>query len=239
MHTITERHPTLHEQRLIARRVSPDLASYGCITLGLGIGPVYILGKLGAWLGALVSPAASAYGQYAGWCIAAIILVLAIVSFNRYERRLRQLAERDRDARVVQDIHVTDPRVVEIALINDNEPILAFDVGDNTILFLQGQWLRDCDIYGTEGPDDDDPYEEFFNGIPEPYSFPATEFTVSRLPNSGEVLAISVAGQYLAPKEVVEALKPEYEFVNSELFEGPLEDIAGVLAREHSRRNAK
>ena len=82
-------------------------------------------------------------------------------------------------------------------------------------------------------------HDEFFNGLPTPNSFPSTEFTVSRFPNSGEVVGIRVAGEYVAPECEVEALKSEYEFGNSELLDGLLDDIAGVLVREHERRKSR
>jgi hypothetical protein len=235
MHTITTRTPSPEEQWLIAGRARPDFASYGCLTLFFAIAPVYPLGKLGGWLGGFISADAATYGQWLGWLVAALLFVVAIVSFLPYDRRRRQRAVQDREAQIVQDIHVVAPHVIEIGLISDNEPILAFDIGDNKILYLQGQWLRDYGTYGTEGPEGD-PHEEFVNGLPAPYSFPSSEFTISRFPNSGEVLGIRVAGHYVAPQSVVEALKPEYEFGDSELLDGSLQDIADVLAREHERR---
>jgi hypothetical protein len=53
------------------------------------------------------------------------------------------------------------------------------------------------------------------------------------------VLGIRIAGKYVAPQAVVEALKFEYEFADSELLQGSLDDIAGVLAREHERRRGQ
>ena len=238
MHTIATRKPTPEEQRLIAGRTKPDIASYGCITSFFAIVPALLLGKLGGWLGRFISPDASTYGQLLGWLLAVIIFVAVLVTFIPYERRQRQRASQDHEAQIIQDIHVTEPRIIEIGLINDNEPILAFEIGENKILYLQGQWLRDCATYGAE-PLEGDPHDEFVNGLPEPHSFPSTEFTVSRFPNTGEVVGIRVAGSYLAPATEVEALKPEYEFGDSELLDGSLDDIAGVLAREHERRNAR
>src|SRR5207302_1862391 len=101
--------------------------------------------------------------------------------------------------------------------------------------FLQGQWLRDPGTYGTEGPEGD-PFDEFINGLPAPHSFPSSEFAVSRFPHSGEVLGIRVAGKYAAPQAVVEALKPEYEFGDSEVLDGSFEEIAGVLARARAAK---
>lgn len=235
MHTITIRSPSAAEQQLVTRRTKPDFASYGCISIFFGIVPVYLLGKLGGWLGGFISEDASTYCQWIGWVLSTVLFVSAMVSFMPYERRVRRRATRDDQQKVVQEIHVVEPRVLEIGLINDNEPILAFDIGDNKILFLQGQWLRDFGTYGTDGPKGD-PCDEFINGLPEPNSFPTSEFTISRLPISGVVLGIRIAGKYVAPQAVVEALKPEYEFRDSELFDGSLDDMATVLAREHERR---
>jgi hypothetical protein len=196
------------------------------------------LGKLGGWIGGLISPDAAVYGQWLGWLGAAVMCVVVLVSFIPFERRRRQRAVRDQEAQMLQEIHVLDARAVEIGLISDNEPILAIDIGENKFLFLQGQWLRDPATYEAPGPEGD-PDDQFINGLPAPHSFPSSEFTVSRFPNSGEVLGIRVRGSYVAPQTVVEALKPEYEFGDSELLDGSLEDIAGVLAREHECRRAK
>ena len=238
MHTITTRPPNPTEQRLIAGRTKADVASWGCLVIFFGIGPAFLLGKLGGWVGGFISEDASAYGQWLGWGLSAALFVSVVATFLPYERRLRRRAVRDEQDRIVQVIHVIEPRVIEIGLINDNEPILAFDIGDDKILYLQGQWLRDAGTYGAEEPEGDS-FDEFINGLPAPHSFPATEFTVSRFPGCGEVLGIRVYGKYTAPQKVVEALKVEYEFGSSEVFDGSLDDIASVLAREHERRNAR
>ena len=238
MHTITTRPPSPTERRLIAGRTKPDIASWGCLVIFFGIVPVYFLGKLGGWVGGFISEDASTYGQWIGWILAAFLFVSAVAMFLPYERRLRKKAAKDEQESIVQEIHVVEPRVIEIGLINDNEPILAFDIGDNKVLFLQGQWLRDAGTYGTDSPEAD-PFDEFINGLPAPHSFPSTEFTVARFPQSGEVLGIRVQGKYAEPQAKVEALKPEFEFGDSEILDGSLDDIAAVLAREHERRSAR
>jgi hypothetical protein len=237
VHIITTRTPTLKEQRLTAGGTRPDLASYGCLAIFFAAVPGLLLGKLGSWLGGFISTDASIYGKWIGWSVAAVVFAFALVSFIPHERRRRLRVSQDLQAQIVQEIHVTNSRAFEVGLINDNEPIIVFDIGGNNILFLQGQWLRDSETYGAVVSEDDS-YDEVFNGLPEPYSFPSTDFTVTRLPHSGDVIGIRVAGKYLVPETVVEALKPEYEFGNSELFEGSLEELAAVLANEHARRHA-
>lgn len=215
----------------------PDVASYGCLMLFFGIIPIFLLGKLGAWIGSLASQQAVTYGRWSGWVAGIGILVLALATFIPYERRQRLRRRKDSETLLVQEIAIANPRVLEIGLINDNEPILAFDIGEQKILFLQGQWLREPGIY--DAPDQDiDPEEQFLNGLPKPFSFPSNAFTVTRLPHSGRVLSIRVQGDYIAPEKTVEALQREYEFGDSELFDGTLDDIAGVLARAHTKRFA-
>ena len=132
-------------------------------------------------------------------------------------------------------IHVLNPRVIEIAMVGNTRPNLAIDMA-TMILYLQGQWLYDPDIYGA--PPRDDEGDELFNGLPAPHSFPCSEFTITRLPHSGEVLRIQIVGNYLQPEPAVEALKSEHEFQPSELFSGSIDDLVMVMEREHKIRRA-
>jgi len=235
MHTIATRPPKQDERRALEGEKRLDVASFGCLTIFLGIVPVFLLGKLGAWIGSFVSEQAVIYGCWMGWAVGLGIFAWALVTFIPYERRQRRRGSKDAADQVVQEITVSQPRVLEIGLISDNEPILAFDIGGQKILFLQGQWLREPYTYGAPRQDTD-PEEQFLNGLPKPFSFPSTAFTVTRLPHSGRVLSIRVQGDYLAPEKTVDALRREYEFGDSELFDGALDDIAGALARAHAKR---
>lgn len=235
MHTIITRTPTPEENQRIAVHTRHSIASYVYIAIFLGIVPAWALGKLGAWGGSLISPEASSYGLWSGWTVAAILFVSALVKFIPYERRQHRRVTRDCDSQVIQEIHVKDPQVIEICSINDNAPILAFEIGDSKILYLQGQWLFDNRTYSAE-PLEGDPLDEYINGLPAPNSFPSNEFTVSRFQNSGEVVGIKVTGEYLPQNSKVDALKQGFEFCDSELFDGSIDDIAGVLVSEHERR---
>jgi len=235
VHTITSRQLTADEQRLISARAKPEYATYGCLVVFFALVPAIGLGLFGAWVGSFLSAPAAMIGLGVGCCIAALVFLSALVPFIKYDRRRRKRALRDNLDQVMQVVHVTNPRVIEIGLINDDEPVLAFDIGEDTVLFLRGQWLRDCETYGVRLLETD-AGDDFINGLPAPHSFPSTEFTLSRFPNSGEVVSIRVQGSYLAPQSVVDALKPEYEFGDSELLTGSLKEIAAILAREHARR---
>jgi hypothetical protein len=236
VYTITSRKPTAEEKKDLAARAKPDVASYGCMSV-LGVGTAWVWGKIGGWLGQFISPRASTIGQWLGWIAGAAPLVCLLAVFIPYDRKQRRLASRDHEAQTVTDIHVIHPRVMEISPIGNTAPILAVDIGDDTILYLQGQWLLDYEVYGANGSGGEQ-HEHMLNGLPAPYSFPSTEFTISRYPHSGEVIGIHVAGEYVAPEAEREAMEREYQFRSSELFSGSLEDIAEILAREHERRKA-
>ena len=85
----------------------------------------------------------------------------------------------------------------------------------------------------------EDPHEECFNGLPKPYSFPSTEFTIARFPMSGIQLGIEVAGAYLAPESIVEARLSEFNLGDTAILDGNLDDIAIVLEREDAAKRTR
>ena len=237
MHTISTRKPTQHEQHAISTHMKPDYASFGCLIFLFG-GTAWMLGKIGHWIGAFISEDVASYSRYGGWIAGIAIGIPLLASFILYLRKQKKLAIRDHDAQIVQLIHVTNPRVVEIAMLGNIGPNLAIDIGNEKILYLQGQWLYDCKVYGANSPENDDG-DEVFNGLPAPHSFPCSEFTISRLPNTGEVLHIHVAGVDLPPEAVVEALKSQHQFQPSELFVGSLDELPSIMDHQHLKRRAR
>lgn len=243
MHTITSRTPTPAELKHIESTGTESIVSCGCGIILFVIVPALLAGIFGALLRSIFYDDAVKMGLVGAGILALLLLTVFLFTYIPHMRRQRRITLEDNKAQIIQDIHVTEPRVIQNGLINDNEPIIAFDIGDNKVLFLQGQWLRSESTYGaeplTEEQYEDDALAEYLNGLPAPNSFPSSEFTVSRFPNSKKVTGIRVAGSYTAPEAEVEALKPEYEFGDSELLEGSLDDITNVLAREHKRRKNK
>lgn len=235
-HTITSRPATKEERRAMLAHTRQGIASYGCLAAFFAAAGV-VLAWLGAWLGSFISPNAATAGRCIGAGLSLGLFFYALFSLIPLERRSRRRAAKDWESQIVEELSVSQPRVVEIGLINDNEPILAFEIGEGKLLVLQGQWLRDETTYGAKAPEEDAPFDQYLNGLPPPHSFPSTEFTVVRLSHSGRVLGIRVRGEYLRPSETVEALKRGYDFRDSEILSGRLEDIAGVLAAEHARRS--
>lgn len=234
-HTASTRPATPAERAVIERQAEPDAASYGCLAVLFGVAPVVMLAAAGGWIARRSGPGGVLLGASLGALAGAAIFLYVLLTFRTYERRHRRRAAGDLRERLVQELAVRHPRAVEIGLVNDNAPVLAFDIGHGKLLFLQGQWLLDPSRYGAP-PLEGDPHEPSLNGLPPPHCFPADAFTLTRLPHSGRVLRINVEGTYLPPDRTVEALRPDYDFADSELFDGDLDHIAQVLAREHAAR---
>ncbi len=237
MHTLTIRKPTPEEQQTIAARAKPDFASVGCLVIFVA-GPAWLLGKLGHWLGGMITPEAAKYAQWIGWAITFAVYTPFVVSIFRYGRRQRKLAQSDHEDQLVQEIHVTNARLVEVAMVGNIGPNLAIELNSESVLYLQGQWLSDNSVYNAPIPENDDG-DEKFNGLPSPHAFPSTEFTLIRLPNSGEVLQIQVSGEYVHQEPAVKALQQHHRFQPSEIFSGQVADIAQIMEREHASRQRR
>jgi hypothetical protein len=217
--------------------MKPDYASFGCLIILSG-GAALAFGLLGHWVGSFISENVAIYAQWGGWTAGIALGIPILVAVIPYGRKQQKLAIRDHETQVVQEIHVTNPRVIEVAMVGNIVPNLAIDIGNEKILYLQGQWLYDRGIFGAESPENDEG-DEMFNGLPAPHSFPCSEFTLTRLPSTGEVLQICVVGDYLPPEAPVETLKAEHQFQPSELFSGSLDDLASIMDHEHLRRRAR
>lgn len=113
------------------------------------------------------------------------------------ERRQRLCASKDKNAQIIQEIHVIAQRVIQIGLINDNQPIVAFLLGDNKILLSPRSMASQC-RYGTGVASVEAIFTMNSSMVCE--SLIHSPAQSSRLPDSqtaGEVVGIHVAGEYL------------------------------------------
>ncbi len=237
MYTLLSRPPTKAEGDIIVGQTKQTLADFGCLGIFL-IGGIFAYGAIGGCMGGWISDDAGTIGQWSGWGFGCVLSLLVLIWAIPHHRRLQATWVQDKEQWRVEEITVSDARVIEIGLISNRAPILAFQIGEGKILFLQGQWLLGPDIYDAPiGANEE--WDEFMNGLPEPFAFPSTAFTITRLPNSGSVLKITATGRYLVWEKVVEALRAEFEFRDSEMLEGNIDDIAEVLRQEHTRRSSR
>ena len=161
--------------------------------------------------------------------------IYATTGLWAWQREWKRLADADRADSVIEVLTVETDQVVELICHGSHQPCLVFDLGDNQLLYLHGQWIWDTSTY-SHAPFAGDGNEEYFNLLEPPDSFPADTFLVSRLPNSGHVFGINVTGEYLEPDPPIDALARDFDFNHCEIIPGMFDDIPNVLQTEHKRR---
>ena len=232
---VSIRSPTPDEQRQIDRQCKTDYASLGCIALIFGIFPGFALGFIGGWLGGFISPDVATWARYAGWLVGLVGIIYGVVWYWPHERERQKRADADAADPTVEELTIKSSRVVELFCLSSHEPCLVFDLGNNQLLYLQGQWIRWESTYNAplivDGGNDD-----YFNLLEPPYSFPSDEFMVTRLTNSGHVFGINVTGEYLKPDDPIDALQPDFDFNDCEIIPGLIDEIPESLQAEHERR---
>jgi hypothetical protein len=181
-------------------------AGFAFFGLGIGSGIEWALAKVG-WS---VAP-------YLHWSLVAIAIPPGVrVSYLllRSFRVSAAEAERDISKGLVEVIQVRDPVYVEQAEYEDEGPILFFDIGNNKILFLSGQWLYD------QSP-----------------PFPSTQFTIHRSAVLGRVFKIDASGERLQPQRTLPCSSvPVSNLRESELLDGSLNDLPAAVAYATSPR---
>ena len=119
------------------------------------------------------------------------------------------------------------------AMHSSVDPAFAIELDDGRTLVLLGQWLSDPKTFGgtwKDLPEDDDGGDAFANGLPPPYAFPTSAFTVERFPVSGTVVRIGLAGDYLAPADLAVDLRQVNDYP-SRIYETPPSGLPEAVGR--------
>jgi len=225
------RHEISH--RSLAAKESKQVHNAGCVAALLlpilPAGVIWIAGVFGtATLAALIrgkplSPALGNGIQLFFSLVAAAFWVFFFVDIQRRRARVRK----DRKTGQVEVVRVFEARLVEREPYNDEGPLYFFGIGEGKVLFLGGQWIFN---YGTDRADgDEDEARE------RKWRFPSSSFVVHRLPLSGEVIDIEVAGHPLEPEALLAGKGKAPEWLvqrlakdagaHSVLMDGDFEDL--------------
>jgi hypothetical protein len=192
----------------------------------------YLLGRGAEWVFALlgldIAPYARTFLAAAGVCFG---LIASAYTYRAFQGAAKAAAS-DLRSDSVQVIRVSNAAVVQQQEYNDEGPIFYFQIDDDTILFLWGQWLFDPHIYGAENEKIAEDAETFLNGQVRRFAFPCTEFTIHRMPALGRVLRIETNGEPLSPARTLNWSDiPLSGLADCELLQGALDDLAGAMAR--------
>lgn len=176
-HSVICREATPDERAEIAAQLKVAWGAYGCLMLFAAFA-VGALGGVAGWIAERISADAGAVGRWTGWVIGGVLWVWLLIRCVREERRRRRGLLQEAAEGRVQQVSVTDPRVVSLEAVTESDPALVFDIGEGRLLLLQGNWLYDEKTYGA--PPVEDEHEDFLNGLPAPHRFRAR-----RSPSSG------------------------------------------------------
>jgi len=188
----------------------------------LGCGVEWLLSRMGIDI--------APYVRYLLPMLIVAFVVYSLVSFRRYAKLEAALLKADFESQQIQEIHIENAPVIQVEAVSDKLPVVCFDIGDNRLLFLWGQWLTEPETYGMTGNfEDTDEDETHLNYIRDPYGFPSTKFVIVRAPNSGFVFKIEIKGSYLSPSKIARALKVGYDLGDSELLVGNIEELPQLL----------
>lgn len=209
-HTIITRPPTENEQKRVLHLTQRDLGSWIYILLFFALLPLFLLGYFLGWVGYLLAIAFFSY---------------IAIGFYNDETKSMQEAQKDLENLIIEEITIETQRVYEIVPIDNNDPILVFDIGNNKVLYIQGQWIRDYETYNlTEDPSLGDEGDDYLNALAPPYAFPTDKFKITRSSYLGEVFSIELLGEYMKPIADLNVLKNENEFKMSEILVGDIMD---------------
>jgi hypothetical protein len=159
---------------------------------------------------------------------------LGTLVFWRAERRAARQTRVALAPAMMEDVEVQCEAATALdpVLGDADDPALCVDLGEGSLLLLRGQWLMDGAIFGPgEALAMGEEQADTFNALPEPYSFPRTEFRLTREPETGAVLAIALAGSYFEPLPARPGLRASFPLRDSDVIAGSLASLEEDLAR--------
>lgn len=221
----------------LAKKLDDGQGAYGCLTILCLAIPAVLLYFLGDWVGSWFGSEAARFGRALAPWLPVLPYVVLLRNMIRADRKRRWQIERDLDHQEVEEIRVAGG---EVGLIGAPKPsrnnALVFALPDRKLLYLQ--LLPELFEPPTYGADKDAAVAkgEVLNRLAAPYSFPNTEFVVTRFAQSGDVISIQTAGDYAAPKQLRPSLRSVELFRPSEMFTGTLKQISEVIEIEQAQR---
>ncbi|MCE9635571.1 MAG: hypothetical protein K8T90_07695 [Planctomycetes bacterium] len=238
-HSVTTSAPTPDEARVMKDETKQGVANWGCLgafCAGLG----YALWLGGGWIAGLISADATRTGNVVGALLGVVVFARLAISFGRSFRRESERAKSAKDAGVVEEIRVQHAsRAVQWeGLHSSMDPAICIDIGGGRLLRLLGQWMHYREKVfraptGAVPEQSDEADEKYVNGMPPPWSFPSTTFTMRRVPETGTVLSVRVEGAHLEPTQSdfdFESLRLD-DMPRSSILEGTLADLGSAVRR--------
>lgn len=227
-YTTSKAIPSSDEQKIIRNESRFDRASIVYLLIS-NSAIMFLLFNILGWIGSFIGNSYILKLQLVGIAIGLVFLIYTTVSFLKFNSKRAALGKKDLIANYIEVIKVEPSEVVRIILVTSNEPIFAFQIDLNKILYLQGQFLYNPSIYGLDYPVGDYELQYSVNSYSGKYAFPNTSFEIRRLPNTGRLLSIKLLGHEMEYGPQVSALESDWFFPDCLIIDGKISAIKEAL----------
>jgi hypothetical protein len=129
----------------------------------------------------------------------------------------------------VQEFHFTEMDEVYLQILSDGEEALIFMADEDAVLMLSGDALKEPETYGA--PSSSQSESPYWNDLDLAHAFPASEFVVTRAPESDTLFSIEILGEPIEPESTDGPLPNAAPYLDFELFEGPCVDWEETVLR--------
>jgi hypothetical protein len=201
------------------------IALFGPPTIGILISGLIgvLLSRLLHWLGVpgpterLITLIVFYAGPVIGFLLGLCLLVAYAVGSATEQLAARQAIARDLADDQVEVLRCTVLDAVEVDGLEDTGPGYFLDLGDSTLLYLQGQYL-----------------DEFV----EQDRFPNREIRIVRTPHAELSLSFECSGEGFEPSRVLELSAQAHLPEDGEILSGRLDTLEEDLSRSRRRRRS-
>jgi hypothetical protein len=178
-------------------------------------------------------------GGVLGVALAALAMAGLLRSWRRFMSPIRARIKEDLANTQVEVLAISSAQVLNVPATHSSvDPTFVIELEGNRVLILLGQWLAEMATFGGKIDDSqqDDTGHAYANGLPPPWAFPTSAFTLHRFPWSGEVLKIELKGPYVAPVEIgVSVDLVQINDAPSRIVEGTVADLPAAVQRLATR----
>jgi hypothetical protein len=151
--------------------------------------------------------------------VSGILFSLSLYSILAHHRSMHRLQRRLAEPEPVEMLDVRAKRVLDVAAPGSTGPALCFELPDNQVLLLYGQWLLEPALYRAPRPADDC-HPTHFNALDAPHAFPSDDFTLHRWRGDARPFWIEIGGRYLPPENSPVELRGAAIIGSAEVFPG-------------------
>jgi hypothetical protein len=169
--------------------------------------------------------------------VSAALLALSVHSILAHQRDIKRHERRLAEPGPIEVIEVHASRVLDVEAPGSTGPALCFELPDNQVLLLYGQWLLEHTLYRAPRPVGDGDQERF-NLSDDPLGFPSDHFALHRWRGEVRPFWIEVRGKYLTPESSSVQLPKPAKIQEVEVFTGTFSSLQTEIEYAFGQKTA-